>query len=119
MAVRQLRNERGLLCLISRQMSMKDAPDHDPLRKSWRESDRFNFAWLRNGEKLTWTQRIGFAVFSFIIFSSCLLFETLSINSLLHGELLSADTLIIIFGIAAGLVMLILGLFGLRNVLRF
>jgi hypothetical protein len=87
-------------------------PDFDPIRKSWREAGNFNIAWLRNGEKLNWTQRIGFAIISFITFSSGLLIETLAINSLLNGELL-------VCGILAGLFIVILGLLGLRNVLRF
>ena len=98
---------------------MTNPPDYDPIRKSWREAGSFNFSWLRNGEKLTWTQRIGFAIISFLVFSSGLLVETLAINSLINGELLSLGTLAIIGGILIGLLVLILGLLGLRNVLRF
>jgi hypothetical protein len=98
---------------------MTNIPDYDPIRKSWREAGSFNIAWLRGGEKLTWTQRIGFAILSFLVFSSGLLVETLAINSLINGDLLSLGTLAIIGGIVIGLVTLALGLLGLRNVLRF
>jgi hypothetical protein len=98
---------------------MTNTPDYDPIRKGWREAGSFNVAWLRNGEKLNWTQRIGFAIISFITFSSGLLVEILAINSLLNGELLSVGTFIVVCGILAGLFIVILGLLGLRNVLRF
>ena len=42
--------------------------DFDPIRKSAREAHRFNDAWLKNGERLTWLQRISFAVGSLFFF---------------------------------------------------
>jgi hypothetical protein len=98
---------------------MAHVPDYDPLRKSSRESYSFNTAWMKNGKKMTWPQRIGFAVFSFVLFSSGLFFEILAINSIRNGELLSLDTLGALCGILAGLIFLIPGVLGLRNVLRF
>jgi hypothetical protein len=98
---------------------MTQTPDYDPIRKSWREAGSFNLAWLKNGEKMTWMQRIGFATMSFIVFSSGLLVETLAINSLLNGEFLSLGTVAVVGGIAVGLFVLVLGVLGLRNVLRF
>jgi hypothetical protein len=98
---------------------MSHVPDYDPIRKSWRESRTFNIAWMKSGENMTWTQRIGFAVFSFILFSSGLLVETLAINSIRNGELLSLDTLAALCGVLAGIFFLVTGLLGLRNVLRF
>jgi len=99
---------------------MANIPDHDPLRKSSQETPNFNTVWLKNGEKMTWTQRIGFAVFSFGLFSSGLLFETLAIYSIRNEELLSLETLLgVICAVLAALVFIIPGLLGLRNVLRF
>jgi hypothetical protein len=98
---------------------MSDAPDYDPIRKSWRESHTFNLAWMKDGKNLTWTQRVGFAVFSFVLFSSGLFFEVLSINSIRNGEFLSLDFLGAICGVLAGLIFMVPGLLGLRNVLRF
>jgi hypothetical protein len=98
---------------------MTQRPDYDPIRKSWREADSYNLTWLKNGEKMTWMQRIGFAIMSLIIFSSGLLVGKLAINSLLNGEFLSLGTIAVAGGIVVGLFFLILGVLGLRNVLRF
>jgi hypothetical protein len=94
-------------------------PDFDPLRKSWRESRSFNVAWMKHGETMTWTQRIGFAVFSFSLFSFGLLAETPSFNAIYTEDSLSLDSLGAICGVIAGLIFLIPGLLGLRNALRF
>jgi hypothetical protein len=94
-------------------------PDYDRLRKScWRE-DPFNRAWLKDGEKLSWMQRIGFAVVSFIFLFIGLFIATMALNTLLKGELLSAGTLLAVCGIPLGLFFLVVGILGLRNVLRF
>jgi hypothetical protein len=98
---------------------MNHDPDYDPIRKSWRESRAFNVAWMKGGESMTWTQRIGFAVFSFVLFSSGLLVETLSINSIRNGGFFSLDTFGAFCGVLAGVIFLVPGLLGLRNVLRF
>ena len=98
---------------------MTSVPGSDPISKASREANNFNIAWMKNGKNMTWTQRIGFAVFSFVLFSSGLLFETFAINSIRNGDLLSLDTLGAGCGILAGFIFLIPGLLGLRNVLRF
>jgi hypothetical protein len=67
-----------------------DSPDYDPIRRSRQEADRFNVAWMKNGEKLSWVQRIGFAVISFVFFSAGLLFGTLAVNDIRNGEFLGA-----------------------------
>jgi hypothetical protein len=93
---------------------MADSPDYDPIARSRREADSFNVAWMKHGEKLTWIQRIGFAVFSFILFSSGALFGTFAIKDLLSGELLGA-----IGWFVPTLIFMIPASLGLRNVLRF
>lgn len=98
---------------------MEHLPDYDPIRKSHREANSLNVAWFKHGEKLTWMQRIGFSVMSLVVFASGLLLETLALNSLLKGDLLSLSTLAIVGGLIMGLFALVLGILGLRNVLRF
>jgi hypothetical protein len=82
---------------------MNHVPDYDPIRKTPRDGRTFNIAWMKGGENMTWTQRIGFAIFSFVLFSSGFLVETVAINSIRNGEFLSLDTLASLCGILAGL----------------
>jgi hypothetical protein len=98
---------------------MSDAPDYDPIRKSWREGKIIDRAWLKDGEKLTWIQRIGFAILSLCIFSGGLFLTTSAIASLRDGDLFSLDSVGAVIGVVGGICCLILGILGLRNVLRF
>ena len=98
---------------------MNDAPSYDPIRKSVRENRNFWSAWMKNGESMTWTQRIGFAITSLCSFSCGLFVATLAIESLRNGDLLSLDSAGAAIGVVAGLFIFILGILGLRNVLRF
>jgi hypothetical protein len=98
---------------------MSDAPDYDPIRKSRREDSIVDRAWLKDGEKLTWTQRIGFAILSLCIFSGGLFFATSAIESLRDGGSLSLDSVGAVIGVVGGICFLTLGILGLRNVLRF
>ena len=98
---------------------MNEAPDYDPIRKSWRENQTFNVAWMKNGERLTWIQRVGFAIVSLCFFAFGLFFAALAIGSLREGDLLSLGSVGAVVGVVAGLFLLILGILGLRNVLRF
>jgi hypothetical protein len=98
---------------------MNDAPDYDPIRKSWRESNIVDAAWLKNGETLTWIQRIGFPVVSFCPFTLGLFFATTAVGYLRHGDWFSLESMAAAIGLVAGLLFLILGILGLRNVLRF
>jgi hypothetical protein len=91
-----------------------DSPDCDPIRRSRQGADRFNVAWLKNGEKLSWLQRIGFAVVSLVFFSGGLFFGTLAVTDLHDGEFIGT-----IGWIVPTLIFLIPGVLGLRNVLRF
>ena len=91
-------------------------PDYDPIQKSWRESQSFNIAWTKDGERLTWPQRIGFAIFSFFLFTAGLLGETLALNTIWTDGSISIGVIIAMF---TGLVFLIPGTLGLRNTLRF
>ena len=63
---------------------------------------------------MTWAQRIGFAVFSFVLFAPGVLFVLLALKDTLGGEILGA-----IGWLIPGVVCIIPGLLGLRNVLRF
>jgi hypothetical protein len=95
------------------------APDYDPIRKSWRESKIIDRAWLKDGEKLTWMQRIGFAILSLCIFSGGLVVATSAVGFLRDGDLFSLESLCAIGGVVVGICFLILGTLGLKNVLRF
>jgi hypothetical protein len=89
-------------------------PDLDPIRKSSREADRFNTAWMKNGEKLTWLQRIGFAVFSFLLVTFGVLFGSIAASGIRSGNVLGAVGWSI-----PTLIFIVPGIMGLRNVLRF
>lgn len=93
---------------------MPHEPDFDPIRKSWRESNRFNSAWLKNGQRLSWPQRIGFAVISLIFFAFGIYFSTLAASDIRYGEVLGA----LGWSIPA-LIYIVPGILGLRNVCRF
>ena len=98
---------------------MNDAPDYDPIRKSWRESQTFNAAWLKNGERLTWIHRIGLAIVSLCSFTCGLLFATPAIGYLRNGDLFSLESMAAAIEAVAGVFLLIMGILGFRNVLRF
>jgi hypothetical protein len=98
---------------------VSDAPDYDPIRKNWREGKLIDRAWLKDGERLTWTQRIGFAMLSLCIFSGGLLIATSAIGFLRDVDLFSLNSVGAVFGVVAGVCLLILGILGLKNVLRF
>jgi hypothetical protein len=98
---------------------MNDAPEYDPIHKAIRQSPNVWAVWMKNGEGMTWPQRIGFALISFCSFSSGLLFATLAIGSLRNGDLFSLESIGAAIGVVAGICFLIVGILGLRNVLRF
>jgi hypothetical protein len=98
---------------------MNGTPDYDPIRKSWREGKIIDRAWLKDGEKLTWIPRIGFAILSLCIFSAGLLFATSAIGFLRVGDLFSLDSVGAAIGVVVGICILILGILGLSTVLRF
>jgi hypothetical protein len=98
---------------------MRDLPDHDPLLKSRREAPSFNAAWLKNGEKMSMTQRIGFLIVSLSTVGSGLWVVFVAIGFLHRMDVLSLDGIFIAVGILIGLFFLTIGILGLRNVLRF
>lgn len=98
---------------------MNNPHDYDPIQKSWRESKLIDRAWLKDGEKLTWIQRIGFAIVSLISFSVGLLMATGGIAPLRDGDLFSLDSVGAVILVVGGICFLTLGILGLRNVLRF
>jgi hypothetical protein len=89
-------------------------PDLDPIRKSSRETNRFNIAWMKNGGKLTWLQRIGFAAISFLLVTFGVVFGTIAASGVRSGNVLEA-----IGWSIPTLIFVVPGLIGLRNVLRF
>lgn len=96
---------------------MADVPhssDHNPITKSRYEPDRFNVAWLKNGEKLSLFQRIGFGMFSLFFFLAGVFFGALAFNAIRKSDVLGACG----WSIPA-LIYIIPGSLGLRNVLRF
>ena len=70
---------------------MKNSGSSDPLDKVRSESSRFNVAWMKHGELLTLTQRIGYAVFSLFFFAAGLVFVNNMIQELRSGALLGAS----------------------------
>jgi hypothetical protein len=93
---------------------MDNGSGHDPLAKSRYEANRFNVAWMRDGERLNWVQRIGFATISLVTFFMGLIWGALAVNDVRKGSLIGA------FGWSiACLIFIVPGSLGLRNVLRF
>jgi hypothetical protein len=93
---------------------MSYEPDLDPIRKSSGEANSFNNAWMKHGERLTWTQRIGFAIFSFVCLSFGIYFGTDAVNEFRSGN--------VWWGIGfclPTLILLVPGVLGLKNALRF
>ena len=88
--------------------------DHDPLRKVQREAGSFNLAWLKHGERMTWTQRIGIAIFSFVLFSAGLIYGTYALADFRTGDFLGA-----VGWLFPALILGAPGCLGIRNVLRF
>jgi hypothetical protein len=98
---------------------MPHTSDYDPIKKSRREANRFNVVWFKNGEKMTWIQRIGFAVISLSSILSGFVVVTTALKFLRDGNLLSVNTVMIAGGFLAGVFFLSLRALGIRNVLRF
>ena len=93
---------------------MSHSSDHDPITKSRYEADRFNVAWLKNGEKLNWFQRIGFAGFSLAFLYCGVDSGMCAFDAFREGAVLGA------FGWSITcLFFLVPGGLGLRNCLRF
>jgi hypothetical protein len=93
--------------------SVAGHPGNDPIEKTTRETPSFNRAWLRNGESQTVPQRAGFAVFSLLFVAFGLY---LAAPALMSARNLDFMTLIFL---PASLGFLVVGILGLRNVLRF
>jgi hypothetical protein len=94
-----------------------DQVGHDPLQAAESQSNSFNTLWLKNGEAMTLTQRIGCLMFS-LLFFACGLFAGQSSVIEIRG----ADGTSWFFGVFFALVslfFLVFGVLGLRNVLRF
>lgn len=94
-----------------------DQVGHDPLQAAESQSSSFNTLWLKNGESMTLIQRIGYTIFSLLFFGSGLyLCQPTMIE--LRGEDAMSLCFALIFALAS-LFFLVVGVLGLRNVLRF
>ena len=78
---------------------MRDLPDHDPLLKSQREAPSFNAGWLKNGEKMSMTQRIGFLIVSLSTVGSGLWVVFVAISFLHRMDVLAPDDIFVAVGI--------------------
>jgi hypothetical protein len=97
----------------------RQSSSHDPIQRSWQEAPSFNTAWMKQGERLTWVQRIGFAIFSLTLFGSGLFVESQALSSLIHGDLFSLGEVMAFVGALIGLLFIIPAALGIRNILRF
>jgi hypothetical protein len=69
---------------------MSHSSDHDPATQNRYGPDRFNVAWLKDGEKLTSFQRIGFGVFSLFLLFAGVFFGAAAFNAIREGHVLGA-----------------------------
>jgi hypothetical protein len=91
--------------------------EYDPLQAAERQTHSFNRSWLKNGESMTLTQRLGHTMFSLLYFGIGLyLLQPMMINFRSSGAISVVFTAL--FGLAS-LFFLVFGILGLRNVLRF
>ena len=90
---------------------------HDPLQAAAGQSDLFNRSWLKNGESMTLIQRMGYTIFSLFFFAAGLYLCQSAMIELRGGDAMSM-CFASIFALAS-LFFLVIGILGLRNVLRF
>ena len=98
--------------------SRKEPPhpdqQYDPMQAARSQSGRFNRAWLKNGESLNLVQRSGYTILS-LLFVGFGLYGLVACADSLRDE---AWAFVLIFGVST-LFCLVVGIGGLRNVLRF
>jgi hypothetical protein len=87
---------------------------YDPLQTANSQSGTFNQSWLKNGESLTLLQRAGYTLLSLLFFGFGLFGVVACVDSFRDA----AWVFVLIFGLAS-LFCMVLGVGGLRNVLRF
>jgi len=87
---------------------------YDPIQAGWSQTGKFNLAWLKGGERLTVLQRSGYVVMSLLFVAFGLYFLRFFVLMFRSGDLVFT----LIFG-GATLLFLMVGIMGLRNVLRF
>lgn len=95
------------------QQQLHGRGESDPLRTARSQSNAFNKSWLKSGESMTLTQRIGHTLFSLIFLGIGLSLGRASIV-----EVRSGDVMFLLFALAS-LFFLLFGGLGLKNVLRF
>lgn len=86
---------------------------HDPLQAVWKESRAFNRAWFRSGESLSLVQRAGYTVLSLAFLGAALYLFADATEGFREGDFT--------FWLSAigSVFSLLVGVLGLRNVLRF
>ncbi|HEY8996244.1 MAG TPA: hypothetical protein VIM60_00010 [Edaphobacter sp.] len=93
--------------------------DPDPIKELMDTRGRFDRAWITDGSKLTWPQRITIAAFSLFILAFGLTQVLLGIKSISDAELFSMDAAGGICWIILGLVFSVPAVLALRNTLHF
>ena len=87
---------------------------YDPLQASVRQAQTVNFAWLKNGESLSLLQRIGFTILSLLFVAFGLFGLKICADCYRDG-----DWIFFLIFLLATLFCMLVGLGGLKNVLRF
>jgi len=94
-----------------------DQVGHDPLQAAKSQSNSVNTLWLKNGEAMTLTQRIGCLILSLVFFACGLFLGQISVIELRGGD--GTSWFFGAFFALASPFFLVFGVLGLRNVLRF
>ena len=86
---------------------------HDPLQRVRDEAPAFNRVWMKNGESLSLVQRVGFTIFSLVFCLGGAWMLQGAVEEFHEGSFAS------IFFVLGSIPLVIPGILGLRNVLRF
>jgi hypothetical protein len=94
-------------------MKPHDHQRHDPLQAVWKQSRVFNTAWFRGGASLSLVQRTGYTVLTLSFLGAGLYLLVDATEGFREGD--------ITFWLSAvgAVFFLLVGVLGLRNVLRF
>ena len=93
--------------------SMGSQHGHDPISRARVEGDRFTYFWFKGGERLTTFQKLMYGFISVLHIASCAFFIQLYWLSLRSKDLLG-----MLLSGTLSIVLVALGVLGLRNVLK-